>query len=106
MDGLIIIDPPEANQIFNDTIVFGVINGTAELQALHSLGGNPYPNVTWVDPSVGVIEFPHPRFDSAVDGVLKILQIQPQDFGSYFFTAENGIGNEIMVDLHLRKAST
>lgn len=91
--------------LLNDTIVYGQVNGSAEIRAVISLGGNPYPNVTWVNPSDHVIEFSDHRFNTTVDEALRILQIESGDFGSYLFIAMNGIGNELLVDVVLTEAS-
>ncbi len=91
--------------IFSDEKVFGQINGSVQLRAVSSLDGNPSPNITWLEPSDNVIEFPHYRFESPIDGVLSILQIQKSDFnGSFLFAAVNEIGT-LIVEVTLLEAS-
>ena len=102
---LFLLDPPSAGLIFSDENVFGEINGSAQLRAVSSLDGNPFPNITWLEPSDDPIEFPHNRFESKIDGILIITQIQKSDFnGSFLFAAVNEFGT-LIVEVTLLEAS-
>ena len=93
------IDQPEAIERGNSNS-FALLGDVTNVTAAGSIGGNPLPNTTWIDPRGNEINSTG-RFTQPAVGTLQIRNLQESDFGNYTFVASNGIGSdsEIMVSL-------
>lgn len=92
----------------NNSVVLGALNGSASLDAnVQSLSGNPAPNITWVHPDGSGINFTaNDRFSTNGDNnrVLIVDSIKADDYGSYLYTADNGIGEKWIIEIILEQA--
>ena len=93
------LDQPEAVERGNSN-VYALLGDVTNITAATSIGGNPFPNITWIDPHGNKINSTG-RFMQPTAGILQIQNLQENDFGNYTFVASNGIGNDSEITVSL-----
>lgn len=100
------IVPTEAQTIINNTMVYQEVGKEAELIATDGLAGRPSPTFQWFNPNGGeVVPSTNNRFNFATNGRLSISNLLESDFGTYTYSASNGVGSALVVVVTLVKAS-
>ena len=92
------LDQPEAVTVPNNTREYRNIGDDVILIAADMISGNPSIQTKWFDPPNNeILTSVDGRFSFPVVGRLMIKNITENDFGTYTFTATNGIGNDLIV---------
>ena len=92
------IDEPDFQK--GQLVIYEFIGATASITAATRIDGNPQPNVSWMNPNNTEIKF-EGRFLQPEVGKLMITDLQLDDFGQYIFTASNGVGKNIEINVTL-----
>ena len=82
---------------------YGEDGGEVYFVAAEHIDGNPLPTVEWVHPNDSKLAFAG-RYSFPTEERLLIMDIEEKDYGTYRFTAKNGIGNAIVVNQTLISA--